>query len=75
MLAVGGRVDIEDDVDADRVENGHAFVVVEGRVQVVRADGVDSEVLGLLALMGCKTEHGLIIPASKQHRGRNEWRW
>jgi hypothetical protein len=35
VLVVGRRVDVEDDVDSDGVEDGHAFVVVEGWVEVV----------------------------------------
>jgi hypothetical protein len=35
VLAIGWGVDVEDDVYADGVEDGHAFVVVEGWVEVV----------------------------------------
>ena len=35
VLVFGRGVDVEDDVDSDGVEDGHAFVVVEGRVEVV----------------------------------------
>jgi hypothetical protein len=45
VLSLVGRVDIEDDVDADGVEDGHALIVVQGRVEVVGTDGVDTDVL------------------------------
>lgn len=37
-LALHGGVDVENDIDSGRVPDGHALVVVEGRVDVVDAD-------------------------------------
>lgn len=45
VLVCRRGVDVEDDVDADGVEDGHALVVVEGRVEVIGADGVHAQVL------------------------------
>jgi hypothetical protein len=45
VLTLVGRVDVEDDVDADGVEDGHALIVVQGRVEVVGTDGVNTDVL------------------------------
>lgn len=45
VLSFVGRVDVENDVDADGVEDGHALIVVEGGVEVVRTDGVNTDVL------------------------------
>jgi hypothetical protein len=45
VLSFVGGVDVENDVDADRVEDGHALIVVQGGVEVVRTDGVNTDVL------------------------------
>ena len=44
-LASQGRIDVEDHVDAGRVEDGGAFRVVELGVDVVDADRVDLDML------------------------------
>ena len=45
VLSFIGRVDVENDVDADRVEDGHALIVVQSGVEVVRTDGINTDVL------------------------------
>jgi hypothetical protein len=35
VLSLTRGVDVENDVDANRVEDGHALVVVQGRVEIV----------------------------------------
>lgn len=50
VLTLVRGVDIQHDVDADRVEDRHALIVVEVRVEVVGSDGVDADVLSMLSV-------------------------
>jgi len=45
MQTLEGGVDIDDDIDTGSVENGHAGVVIGGGIDIVDANGVDTELL------------------------------
>ena len=64
-------VDVDDDVDSGGVEDADAGVVVEGRVDVVRADGVDlgvllGELLEYLGRMAGRTPRSCMSTASRR---------